>query len=89
MGINIDFIGLFQGDFSNFIQFGAESSQWWSGMGVVVIFGLFFATALTLIAVPMMYDISESLTEWVKRTVLGRQIAREERKEMGGEPQAG
>ncbi|RMF59704.1 MAG: efflux RND transporter permease subunit, partial [Calditrichaeota bacterium] len=55
VGINIDFIGLFKGHITKFIQFGAESSQWWSGMGVVVIFGLFFATALTLIAVPVMY----------------------------------
>ncbi len=54
-GINIDFIGLFKGDFSKFIQFGAESSQWWANMGVAVIFGLLFATALTLIFVPVMY----------------------------------
>ncbi len=57
IGLNIDFIGLFSGDFSKFIQFGVESSQWWSGMGVAVIFGLLFATALTLIVVPVMYDL--------------------------------
>lgn len=61
VGINIDFIGLFKGDFSKFIQFGADSSQWWSGMGVVVIFGLLFATALTLIVVPVMYDLLSDL----------------------------
>ncbi|RMG64075.1 MAG: efflux RND transporter permease subunit [Calditrichaeota bacterium] len=57
VGINIDFIGLFKGDFSKFIQFGVESSQWWSGMGVAVIFGLFFSTALTLVVVPVMYSL--------------------------------
>ena len=57
MGINIDFIGPLTGDFSRIIEFGAESSQWWSGMGIAVIFGLFFATALTLIVVPVMYYI--------------------------------
>lgn len=55
-GINIDFIGLFKGDFSKFIQFGVESSQWWGNMGVAVIFGLGFSTALTLIIVPALYD---------------------------------
>ncbi len=57
VGINIDFMGLFKGDFSKFIQFGVESSQWWGGMGVVVIFGLFFSTAFTLVIVPVLYDI--------------------------------
>ena len=61
VGINIDFIGLFKGDFSKFIQFGVESSQWWGGMGVVVIFGLFFSTAFTLIIVPVLYYILSDL----------------------------
>lgn len=67
-GINIDFIGLFKGDFSRFIQFGAESSQWWSGMGIAVIFGLLFATALTLIFVPVMYYImSDLIADWATK----------------------
>jgi multidrug efflux pump subunit AcrB len=57
IGVTIDFIGLFTGDIGNFIQFGAESSQFWSGMGVVVIFGLAFATFLTLLVVPILYYI--------------------------------
>ncbi|HEX2254406.1 MAG TPA: efflux RND transporter permease subunit, partial [Thermoanaerobaculia bacterium] len=36
---------------------GGESSQWWRGMGVAVIFGLGFATFLTLVLVPVMYDL--------------------------------
>jgi CzcA family heavy metal efflux pump len=68
VGINIDFIGLFKGDVSRFVQFGAESSQWWSGMGVAVIFGLLFATALTLIFVPVMYYmLSDLLTDLVAK----------------------
>lgn len=54
-GINIDFIGLFRGDVNKFIEFGADSSQWWGNMGVAVIFGLMFATFLTLIVVPVLY----------------------------------
>jgi len=68
VGINIDFIGLFKGDFSRFIQFGVESSQWWSGMGIAVIFGLLFATALTLIVVPVLYyNLSDIVTVWVEK----------------------
>ncbi|UCG56565.1 MAG: efflux RND transporter permease subunit [Phycisphaerales bacterium] len=33
----------------------SESSQWWSNMAVVVIFGLAFATILTLVVVPSLY----------------------------------
>lgn len=67
-GINIDFIGLFRGDFSKFLQFGAESSQWWSNMGVAVIFGLLFATALTLVVVPVLYDmLSDAITDLLQK----------------------
>jgi multidrug efflux pump subunit AcrB len=86
MGINIDFIGLFSGDISKFIQFGAESSQWWSGMGVVVIFGLMFSTALTLIAVPIMYDMMSDLLTLPSETFSSR---KEKKQTPGveGEPQ--
>ncbi|MFW6175535.1 MAG: efflux RND transporter permease subunit, partial [Acidobacteriota bacterium] len=42
---------------------GGESSQWWQGMGVAVIFGLAFATFLTLILVPVLYDLLLQLRE--------------------------
>jgi len=62
-GINIDFIGALSFDFRNFIEFGAESSEWWSNMGVAVIFGLLFATALTLVVVPVMYSLLTGISE--------------------------
>lgn len=86
VGINIDFIGLFSGDFSKFIQFGAESSQWWSGMGVVVIFGLLFATALTLIAVPLMYDMTSDLLPNLAKKFSRRKAGTDE-PGLAGEPQ--
>jgi multidrug efflux pump len=55
LGINIDFIGFFTGDWHNLIEFGAESSQFWRSMGWAVIFGLSFATGLTLVVVPTLY----------------------------------
>jgi len=66
IGLNIDFIGFFKGDFSNLIEWGAESSQWWANMGVAVIFGLMFATGLTLIFVPVMYHLLTQFSEWLE-----------------------
>jgi multidrug efflux pump len=75
VGINIDFIGLFKGDFSKFIQLGAESSQWWGNMGVAVIFGLYFSTALTLVVVPVLYYmLSDLVTELVEKIVNRKNI---------------
>ncbi len=68
-GINIDFIGLFKGDVSKFIEFGADSSQWWGNMGVAVIFGLMFATFLTLIVVPVLYYYLSDLFSGKKEEV--------------------
>ena len=42
---------------------GGESSQWWQSMGVAVIFGLAFATFLTLILVPVLYDLQVQIRE--------------------------
>jgi len=52
-------------DFTTFtLSTGGESSQWWRGMGVAVIFGLAFATFLTLVLVPVLYDL---LLGWRER----------------------
>ncbi len=40
---------------------GSESSQWWGPMAIAVIYGLAFATVLTLIVVPTLYSISISV----------------------------
>lgn len=43
---------------------GAESSQWWAPMAVAVIFGLSVATVLTLVIVPVMYSVVNSIVTW-------------------------
>ena len=49
-------------DFSKMaFDIGGESSQWWGPMAVAVIFGLGFATLLTLILVPVLCSLSHSL----------------------------
>jgi multidrug efflux pump subunit AcrB len=46
---------------------GAESSAWWGPMAIVVIFGLSFATVLTLVIVPAMYCSMDQLKGRLKR----------------------
>ena len=51
-------------DFHKFaFDTGGESSQWWGSMAVAVIFGLAVATLLTLVVVPVLCSIKESLDE--------------------------
>ena len=42
------------------IETGAEMSQWWGPMANAVIFGLAFATMLTLVVVPVLYSFTGS-----------------------------
>ena len=44
----------------------SESSQWWASMAIAVIFGLGFATMLTLIVVPTFYVFLASVTGAIK-----------------------
>jgi multidrug efflux pump subunit AcrB len=54
LGINIDFIGLFT-EFNPNIYMGGENVMFWGPLAWTVIFGLTFATFLTLVIVPIMY----------------------------------
>ncbi|MFC1844416.1 efflux RND transporter permease subunit [Thermodesulfobacteriota bacterium] len=53
------------------VSWVSESSQWWSSMAIVVVFGLMVATFLTLIVVPTLYSFFEDLKGKRKR-VIGR-----------------
>lgn len=43
------------------ISWVSESTQWWRSMAIVVIFGLMIATFLTLVVVPVLYSLFESI----------------------------
>lgn len=43
----------------------SESTQWWRNMAVVVMFGLGFATILTLVVVPSLYVMLRRLSLWL------------------------
>ena len=56
VGFNIDFAGLFN-SFKPHIYFGGDNVAFWGPLSWTMIFGLGFATIITLILVPCMYII--------------------------------
>jgi multidrug efflux pump len=54
VGLNIDFFGLFI-DYAPNIKIGGDNVIFWGPLAWTVIFGLIFATFLTLIVVPVMF----------------------------------
>lgn len=60
IGLNIDFEGMFT-NFSPNIFFGGDNATFWSPMSWTVVFGLTFATFLTLVVVPVMYLLANKL----------------------------
>jgi len=63
IGLNIDFVKLFT-ELNPHIWFGGESVAFWGPLSWTMIFGLAFATFLTLILVPIMYYLNEKF--WLK-----------------------
>lgn len=60
IGLNIDFVKLFT-ELDPHLFFGGDSVAFWGPLSWTMIFGLGFATFLTLVLVPVMYLISERL----------------------------
>jgi len=58
IGLNIDLIGLFS-DFKPNIYFGGDNVLFWGPMSQAIIFGLVFSTFLTLVIVPVMYQVAQ------------------------------
>ncbi len=68
-GFNIDFISFFN-TFNPDIYFGGDNAVFWGPMSWTVIFGLSFATFLTLVIVPSLYHVlysaRVSMSKWGK-----------------------
>jgi multidrug efflux pump subunit AcrB len=60
IGLSIDFL-------AGKVMMGTQSGAWWGPMAVAVIFGLAFATILTLVFVPVAYSLLESVKLRLKR----------------------
>ena len=59
-GMNINFYTLLT-EFNPQIYFGGDNATFWGPMAWTVIFGLTFATFLTLVLVPVMYLLADKL----------------------------
>ncbi|MEX2574430.1 MAG: efflux RND transporter permease subunit [Balneolaceae bacterium] len=65
VGLNIDFYGLFA-SFEPNLYFGGDNADFWGPLAWTIIFGLGFATFLTLFLVPSMYYIGVNTTTWFR-----------------------
>lgn len=66
VGINIDFLKLF-GSYDADFYLGGDSVIFWGPLSWTIIFGLIFATFLTLVVVPVMYLLTERFLFWINR----------------------
>nr|MDQ3072682.1 efflux RND transporter permease subunit [Bacteroidota bacterium] len=66
LGMNINFFTLFS-EFKPDFYIGGESAAFWGPLAWTIIFGLTFATFLTLLVVPVMYLIAYRMKVWFKR----------------------
>lgn len=70
IGLNINFFTLVS-EFNANIYFGGDNVIFWGPLAWTVIYGLFIATFLTLIVVPVLFYLSIRLKVWMK-TKFGR-----------------
>jgi multidrug efflux pump subunit AcrB len=75
IGMNLDFIGLYTALRPDF-YWGGEQASWWGQMAVSVIFGLSFATVLTLVVAPVTYSLLDDVERAVVRQLTGRRTGR-------------
>lgn len=62
VGLNIDFAALFA-EFNPHIFFGGDNVAFWGPLAWTMVFGLIFATFLTLILVPVMYGMNKRVID--------------------------
>jgi multidrug efflux pump len=81
-GVNIDFV-------TRSVAIGAPSTQWWIHLSTAIVFGLGFATILTLIVTPASLMAIANLSAWRQRRHehrIERKAARLMRKASDGQP---
>ncbi|MEE8535436.1 MAG: efflux RND transporter permease subunit, partial [Kiloniellales bacterium] len=68
LGVNIDFV-------VREVSIGAPSTQWWRQLSTAIVFGLSFATVLTLVVTPSALMLKENLSAWRKKGRRGADLA--------------
>ena len=66
IGLNIDFFSLMS-EFDAKIYFGGDNVVFWGPLAWTVIYGLFIATFLTLIIVPVLFYLITRFKMWLRR----------------------
>ncbi|MCK5815501.1 MAG: efflux RND transporter permease subunit, partial [Flavobacteriaceae bacterium] len=66
IGFNVDFFSLFS-DFDPKIYVGGDNVVFWGPLAWTVIYGLFIATFLTLIIVPILFYLVHKFKFWMQR----------------------
>jgi multidrug efflux pump subunit AcrB len=66
IGLNIDFFALFS-EWNPKVYIGGDNVIFWGPLAWTVIFGLTFATFLTLVIVPATFSIVYSIKIWIKK----------------------
>lgn len=66
IGLNVDFVSLFR-HLNPHIFIGGDSVAFWGPLAWTMIYGLSFATVLTLIIVPVMSLLAFRFKDWLKR----------------------
>jgi len=74
LSTNIDF-------FSRHVSVGAPSTQWWVQLASAIVFGLTFATVLTLVFTPCALMVRANLGDW-RRGRKERHLDRRARREL-------
>ena len=69
--MNIDFV-------ARDVSIGAPSTQWWKSLATAIVFGLSFATILTLVITPCALMLRANVHDWRERRRLEREQARAE-----------
>ncbi len=60
LGVNIDFV-------SRAVTVGAPAMQWWGQLSTAIVFGLGFATILTLVVTPSALMVKANVHDWLER----------------------
>ncbi|WP_417354477.1 efflux RND transporter permease subunit [Flavobacterium sp.] len=66
IGLNIDFFNLFI-EYNPKIYLGGDNVIFWGPLAKTVIYGLIFATFLTLVIVPVMFFMLQKIKIWLKK----------------------
>ncbi len=83
-GLNMDFVGLIT-DLEPSFSFKSANTDFWGPMGTSIISGLTFATFLTLVIVPVMYSVFDSLSIRFALLFKGKDAFKEEAGTAKGE----